>query len=96
MVPNPRRLSHRLTIVLALILAVAVTEPGRTDETPGPTPPPNASLNEQVIRIPGGEDPPAVTLHTTILHPDGSGPFPLVIMNHGATHVSMGNRGRYP
>jgi dienelactone hydrolase len=94
MVPNPQRLLHRLTYALGLILAVAVTAPGRADEAADPAPPPNASLNEQVIRIPGGEDPPAVTLQTTIMHPDGTGPFPLVIMNHGATHVSMGNRGR--
>lgn len=89
---NPWRSLHRLTIALVLILAIAV--PGRTDEPADPDPPPNASLNAQVIRIPGGEDPPAVTLQTTLMHPDGAGPFPLVIMNHGATHVSMGNRGR--
>jgi hypothetical protein len=41
-----------------------------------------------IIRVPGGEDPPAVTLQVTILHPDGNGPFPLAIMNHGTTSVS--------
>jgi dienelactone hydrolase len=53
---------------------------------------PDAPMNEQVIRIPG-EDPPAVTLQVTIFRPDGDGPFPLAILNHGATGVSRGNRG---
>jgi dienelactone hydrolase len=52
----------------------------------------NRQLNEQVIRIPV-EDPPAVTLEVTIMHPDGPGPFPLAIMNHGAANISSGHRG---
>jgi dienelactone hydrolase len=53
---------------------------------------PNAPLNEQVLRIPG-EDPPAVTLQVTTFRPDGDGPFPLAVLNHGATAVSAGHRG---
>jgi dienelactone hydrolase len=53
---------------------------------------PLGPLNEEIIRIPG-EEPPAVTLQVTIFHPNGNGPFPLAIMNHGATNVSMGHRG---
>jgi len=92
MISHPRRPSRLLHAILASILAVAPVTPGRADETPGVEPPPNASLNEQVIRIPA-EQPPAVTLQVTIMHPDGNGPFPLAIMNHGATDVSRGNRG---
>jgi dienelactone hydrolase len=54
--------------------------------------PSNSPLNEEVIRIPG-EAPPAVTLQVTIMHPDGPGPFPLAIMNHGATGRAIGDRG---
>ncbi|HTR07106.1 MAG TPA: CocE/NonD family hydrolase [Paraburkholderia sp.] len=41
-----------------------------------------ADMNEQVIRVPvdaAGD----VTLETTIYRPDGPGPFPMVIFNHG-------------
>ncbi|MFP4904983.1 dienelactone hydrolase family protein, partial [Paraburkholderia sp. BR14261] len=41
-----------------------------------------ASMNEQVIRVPvdaSGD----VTLETTIYRPNGPGPFPMVIFNHG-------------
>jgi len=41
-----------------------------------------SDMNETVIRIPvdaGG----TVTLETTIYRPDGPGPFPMVIFNHG-------------
>jgi dienelactone hydrolase len=53
---------------------------------------PNIPLNEQVIRIPG-EGLPTATLEVTIFHPEGNGPFPLAIMNHGATAISSANRG---
>jgi dienelactone hydrolase len=89
----PRRLC---LIVYALVwfgLASGMNEQPRADETPGPAPPMHAALNEAVIRIPGGA-PPAVTLETTVMHPDGAGPFPLAIINHGASGASFGNRGR--
>ncbi len=80
----------RLLVLLLVMLLVA----GRTlaDDQAGPEPPVGASLNEQVIRIPGDE-PPAVTIQTTIMHPDGNGPFPLAIMNHGADGNTVGRRG---
>lgn len=77
--------------LLALLLLCPL--PAWPDEVPGKEPPPHASLNEEVVRIPGGEDPPAVTLQVTIMHPDGGGPFPLAVMNHGATAASTGHRG---
>jgi dienelactone hydrolase len=41
-----------------------------------------AAMNETVIRIPA--DPSgAITLETTVFKPDGIGPFPLVVFNHG-------------
>jgi dienelactone hydrolase len=41
-----------------------------------------ADLNEQVIHIPV-EGAPDVTLETTIYRPDGPGPFPMIVFNHG-------------
>ncbi|WP_322105213.1 dienelactone hydrolase family protein [Paraburkholderia sp. J41] len=41
-----------------------------------------ADLNEQVIRVPvdaSGD----ITLETTVYRPDGPGPFPMVVFNHG-------------
>ncbi|MDR3533808.1 MAG: prolyl oligopeptidase family serine peptidase [Rhodopila sp.] len=81
-----------MLLIAWLMLVMGQLAYAAADETPGPDAPPNASLNEQVIRIPG-EEPPAVTLQVTILHPNGNGPFPLAIMNHGATGASMGHRG---
>jgi dienelactone hydrolase len=43
---------------------------------------PRAGLNEQVIRVPvdaGG----SITLETTVYKPDGPGPFPMIVFNHG-------------
>ena len=39
-------------------------------------------LNEQVIMVPAGKDGNA-RLQTTVFRPNGSGPFPLLIINHG-------------
>ncbi|UUZ47848.1 hypothetical protein LP420_32855 [Massilia sp. B-10] len=39
-------------------------------------------LNEQVIMVPAGEDGNA-RLQTTVFRPNGKGPFPLLIINHG-------------
>jgi dienelactone hydrolase len=41
-----------------------------------------ADLNEQIIRIPVDAS-GSVTLETTIFKPNGPGPFPMVVFNHG-------------
>ncbi len=56
--------------LLALRMAVA-------DERPL-----NAALNEQVLRIPGDPARP-VMLQVTLFEPNGPGPFPLAVLNHG-------------
>jgi len=43
---------------------------------------PSARLNEQIIRVPVDAD-GDVTLQTTIYKPDGPGPFPMIVFNHG-------------
>ena len=42
-----------------------------------------ASVNERILSVPGDPDRPA-RLVVTVLTPDGPGPFPLAVMNHGA------------
>jgi len=42
----------------------------------------DARLNEQVITIPAGAS-QTISLETTLYKPDGDGPFPLLIINHG-------------
>ena len=51
---------------------------------------PGAPLHEQVLSLPGN---PPVPLEVTLYEPDGAGPFPLAVMNHGATGASSSNRG---
>jgi dienelactone hydrolase len=98
MTPRPwplANMSSRLTsiwLALGFIAFFGVGGNCSAADLPAADPFPTAALNEQVIRIPG-EEPPAVTLQVTILHPDGIGPFPLAIMNHGASGVSAGHRG---
>ncbi|NPT58504.1 dienelactone hydrolase family protein [Paraburkholderia elongata] len=43
---------------------------------------PTAGLNEQIIRVPV-DAAGTVTLETTIYKPDGAGPFPMIVFNHG-------------
>lgn len=58
---------------------------------------PGASMNERVLSVPGDPQRPA-KLQVTVLTPDGPGPFPLVVMNHGAsgsTRFDLEPRYRY-
>ena len=48
---------------------------------------PSASMNERVLSVPGDPERPAI-LQVTVLTPDGAGPFPLLVMNHGAAGKS--------
>ncbi|WP_229202050.1 dienelactone hydrolase family protein [Pseudoduganella aquatica] len=41
---------------------------------------PVSQLNEQVVMIPAGQ---GAALETTLFKPDGDGPFPLLVINHG-------------
>lgn len=38
-------------------------------------------MNEHIVRVPAGDD--GVTLETTVFQPNGPGPFPLIVINHG-------------
>ena len=64
-----------------LIANVHMDEPAHADDKSSMLPP--APLNEQVLSVPGDRLHPAM-LEVTLFMPDGPGPFPLAIMNHGA------------
>jgi dienelactone hydrolase len=51
-------------------------------------------MNEQVISIPVDADGETVTLETTIYRPDGPGPFPMVVFNHGKILGDPRNQSR--
>ncbi len=59
-------------------------------------PPLNLGLNEQVFFIRDAER--GTELETTLFKPDGAGPFPLVVINHGksAGDARQQERTRYP
>ncbi|WP_157314460.1 S9 family peptidase [Chitinibacter sp. GC72] len=55
-------------------------------------------LNEQVLMLQIGPKDLGIKLETTLYKPNGSGPFPLVVINHGknAGDTSLQERTRYP
>jgi dienelactone hydrolase len=43
----------------------------------------DSTLNEQIVMVPASSGASGVELETTVFKPPGTGPFPVVIMNHG-------------
>lgn len=81
-------------MLAALVLAGAATRAAADEQ---PLSAPTASMNEVVLDIPGDPSRPAL-LQVTVLKPDGAGPFPLMVMNHGAaaaTPPALQARYRY-
>jgi dienelactone hydrolase len=78
-------------ITLLFLLTIAAKAQGQIEGfNPALAPP--APLNEKVLHLPGDPERP-VTLEVTLYMPPGTGPFPLAVLNHGATNASAGNRG---
>ena len=79
-----------LAVAGALLFASSVISPGWAQQAPL-----SRALNEQVVFIRHGL---GVELETTIFKPDGDGPFPLVVINHGKApgDPSFQERARYP
>jgi dienelactone hydrolase len=71
-----RRLAHTLAAVAVACLSLT---PSLAVEQELPT---DFRLNETVLSIPAGKNQSA-TLQTTVYRPNGAGPFPLLIINHG-------------
>jgi dienelactone hydrolase len=78
-------------VVLVAVAAAGCKEPPRPP-APGPAGGTSASasaggaepLSEQVVRIPLEGRNAGLTLESTLFRPSGPGPFPLVVLNHGA------------
>jgi dienelactone hydrolase len=77
-------------LLIVLVLGSCLFPPN--DDESEWDPPVGAALNEEVVRIPT-EVPPVVTMEVTLMHPDGAGPFPLAVMNHGADGINDDHRG---
>ena len=87
------RVAIRLSGLIALLLLVTIATKAQGQiEGFNPALAPPAPLNEKVLRVPGDPERP-VTLEVTLYMPPGAGPFPLAVINHGATNASAGNRG---
>ena len=72
-----------LRTILLLLAAFAMSMAGHAlADNATFDPPLDARLNEQVVMVPAGES-LRDRLETTIFKPDGPGPFPLLLMNHG-------------
>jgi dienelactone hydrolase len=67
-------------IALGLLLAIAL--PGQTQSPANADEPLDAQLNEQVLSVPV-DTAPEVRLQVTLFKPQGTGPFPLAVLNHG-------------
>ena len=72
-----------LVSVVSLILSLLVTS-GTANAVEDVSIAPAASMNERVYSVPGDSERPAL-LQVTVLTPAGTGPFPLVVMNHGSS-----------
>ncbi|WP_345817643.1 CocE/NonD family hydrolase (plasmid) [Paraburkholderia sp. PREW-6R] len=76
-----RHTTLHLRPILLIFLTLVV---GHTFAGDDPNTPDASLLREQVLVIPGEPAPPAL-LQVTLFTPPGPGPFPLAVMNHGAT-----------
>jgi hypothetical protein len=77
-----RMVSVLLRITGALVVALSAWDAACAQEDAKIAP--SASMNEQVLEVPVDAQ-GAIRLEVTVLTPDGAGPFPLVIMNHGSS-----------
>jgi dienelactone hydrolase len=74
-----------MTKASCVLLLLAWAFAAQADEdAPNPKLVPPAPMHEQVLHLPGDPDRP-VSLVVTLYTPDGPGPFPLAVMNHGAS-----------
>ena len=70
--PSVRQLTSVLLAGLALLPGLAIEQELQLDYR----------INEHIVLIPAGDDHQA-RLETTVFQPNGPGPFPLIIINHG-------------
>jgi dienelactone hydrolase len=98
MVPRLRCFHTFLIVTAASILCLFITSVVSTEiDSPPPSTTndphlPLAPYHESVLMLDGDPARP-VALEVTLLTPYGPGPFPLAVINHGATKTSANNRG---
>jgi dienelactone hydrolase len=72
---------------LAGLLATATVIAGPIVLMPGPQDAEGEQSRRQLWLVPSPD--PAVPMQTTVFRPPGAGPFPMVLMNHGATQSGV-------
>jgi dienelactone hydrolase len=82
---NKLKTGRRRVVLVSMLLVLAVIGAPRaaTGAEGDATLLPPAPLHERVLSLPGDPTRP-VMLQVTLFMPDGPGPFPLAVMNHGA------------
>ncbi|MGJ9417346.1 dienelactone hydrolase family protein [Massilia sp. CMS3.1] len=70
--PSVRKIATALLASLAMLPSVAIEQELELDYR----------MNEQIVQVPAGLDKRAM-LETTVFRPNGPGPFPLLVINHG-------------
>ena len=75
---------YLMAALLGVCIPMALAETGNTDR----------SLNESVHQVPK-KGLINIELETTIYKPDGEGPFPVAIINHGKSPGDTHFQGRY-
>lgn len=86
----PLRLKFSLSFLSSAFVLLAAL-PQATWSADRNTAEPEAPLNEKIVRVPV-QSSPLVTLEVTVYmpaHSAGGGPFPLALINHGASHDPM-------
>ena len=76
-------MSCRWGILIASLWLSSIALGGPIVSIPGPVDKEGAQAHRQLWRVPSTD--PDVLMFTTVFRPSGSGPFPLVVMNHGTT-----------
>jgi dienelactone hydrolase len=84
--PSVRKLTSALLLALAMLPGLAIEQELQLDYR----------INEHIILIPAGKNYQA-RLETTVFQPNGPGPFPLIIINHGKDpgHPNLQPRDRF-
>src|SRR5690242_7621887 len=67
-----RKISAALFAAAAMLPGIAIEQELKLDYR----------MNEQVVQVPAGYENRAM-LETTVFRPNGPGPFPLLVINHG-------------
>jgi hypothetical protein len=73
----------RLGLFVVSLWLSSIAAAGPIVSIPGPVDAEGKPSNRQLWRVPSTD--PDVLMFTTVFRPSGTGPFPLVVMNHGTT-----------